>query len=1115
MAAADSSVAAAPPEPLTDADLRRYIDANGLQASMAAGSPEGLNGLANYLADGDVIKSLVFSADGQPVLVVDERKLARHLGVSRRRVRLASTEDALQHSGYAVGTVPPFGHRHPLRTLLDAGVTRRAAPGVWAGGGHPDIELQVDVSELLAHTRPEVGDFCVGGGGGGADSEGSSSGGGSSLESGEWGGEGGGGAALPLPWAAGSDVVRLVGVVALRRRVAKTLLFATLVPECAAPPPPDGRAAFLRRVWRHPEDGGAAEVQLIVGKTVERALGRDAAIALMDATKVGCVVAVTGRVQPHPRGAAAAAAGGGGGRALDVVAHSLHVLHKSGDALAGALRRAARGTGLELRTAAELDQMRWLGPAAFAAAYPPGRGAAGGGEGGADGGAPPQRQGGAGAPAGGGGEGGNGPAMAAAAAPPQYWQLPVAMERVHDVADLPGLEMVRRAIFGRLAPAAVAGGSGSGGDDDSGGGGGGSGGGAAPVVVGLDVEWQPFGRGEPHTPAALLQLALRDDAFLLDLPALCRRSPLQRGLQPSEGGPATEAALSALLADLFGSADIIKVGFYLKQDLQRVRESYPWLPVFAPAEGGGGGAKSSGGGAESSGGGGGGAPLEMHVDLIELVRAALPRMGTLGGVSLTRLAAQLLGAPLDKRPQLSDWGARPLSGGQRAYAAGDALVLVALFDELARRAPGAAGRGQLAALHGGLRRVPATAAGAQQEYGGGAQQQLLYAAPYTGDGAAGASQPDWPYPGPDAAGQQYGPQQQQQQQQQPYAAPYLGPDAAAQQYGPQQPFGAAPYPAAAPQPYGYTHDGGAAQEYDEGGGADEPISPVYEATYDANCQNALAITGNIGRDPVLSRAGSSSVAKTTLAVKIGSGKEPKTSWFELEMWPPLAELAATQIRKGMCVVVHGTVRVDEYVDKNSQKRIACRIVAKTVGIINRPAGLSEGAPAPAQQYGAPAAFGQQPLGQQPLGQQPLGQQPLGQQPLMAAPRPQQQQQQQPAYPQQQQQPAPQLQSGGGFPQQAPRGQQPPPTGAGPLPPLPRPEDVARDQHASMWLEFVMDPSKWWDNRARKVQGTIKSNSPDFSEKEAQAGSDKKRALWLVDKRGTPAWALARLPPQLN
>jgi len=94
--------------PLTAADLQAHIDTHKLSATLQARPAD--------LLDADVIKSLVFTANGQPVLVVtglsskvDERKLAAHLGVSRRRVRLASTQDALLHSGYAVGTVPPFG----------------------------------------------------------------------------------------------------------------------------------------------------------------------------------------------------------------------------------------------------------------------------------------------------------------------------------------------------------------------------------------------------------------------------------------------------------------------------------------------------------------------------------------------------------------------------------------------------------------------------------------------------------------------------------------------------------------------------------------------------------------------------------------------------------------------------------------------------------------------------------------------------------------------------------------------------------------------------------------------------------------------------------------------
>jgi prolyl-tRNA editing enzyme YbaK/EbsC (Cys-tRNA(Pro) deacylase) len=107
---------------------------------------------------GEVIKSLVFMADSQAVLVVvmgadrvEARKVADTLGIARRRVRLASPREALVASGYSVGTVPPFGHPEPLRTLLDSAVLRY--PLVHGGGGHPDIEIAVAVPDLLHFSK--------------------------------------------------------------------------------------------------------------------------------------------------------------------------------------------------------------------------------------------------------------------------------------------------------------------------------------------------------------------------------------------------------------------------------------------------------------------------------------------------------------------------------------------------------------------------------------------------------------------------------------------------------------------------------------------------------------------------------------------------------------------------------------------------------------------------------------------------------------------------------------------------------------------------------------------------------------------------------------------------
>jgi hypothetical protein len=37
------------------------------------------------------------------------------------------------------------------------------------------------------------------------------------------------------------------------RRIAKLLLFCSLVPQSVPPLPPDGKSSYVRRLWRHPD----------------------------------------------------------------------------------------------------------------------------------------------------------------------------------------------------------------------------------------------------------------------------------------------------------------------------------------------------------------------------------------------------------------------------------------------------------------------------------------------------------------------------------------------------------------------------------------------------------------------------------------------------------------------------------------------------------------------------------------------------------------------------------------------------------------------------------------------------------------------------------------------
>jgi prolyl-tRNA editing enzyme YbaK/EbsC (Cys-tRNA(Pro) deacylase) len=104
---------------------------------------------------GQIANSLIFSADGAPVLVmtsgahrVDTVKVAALLGVSA--LRRATPEFVREHTGQAIGGVAPVGHPKPLRTLVDtalAGYTE-----IWAAGGIPHAVFPTTYAELVRIT---------------------------------------------------------------------------------------------------------------------------------------------------------------------------------------------------------------------------------------------------------------------------------------------------------------------------------------------------------------------------------------------------------------------------------------------------------------------------------------------------------------------------------------------------------------------------------------------------------------------------------------------------------------------------------------------------------------------------------------------------------------------------------------------------------------------------------------------------------------------------------------------------------------------------------------------------------------------------------------------------
>ena len=113
---------------------------------------------------GAIVKSLCFLIDDRPVLVlvagdrrVDSKALRRIFGVSKRGVKIAGPERVEQVTGFAVGGVPPVGHRQPLPTLIDESLSRFET--VYAAAGTPHSLFAIPYRRLVEITEGEVHDL--------------------------------------------------------------------------------------------------------------------------------------------------------------------------------------------------------------------------------------------------------------------------------------------------------------------------------------------------------------------------------------------------------------------------------------------------------------------------------------------------------------------------------------------------------------------------------------------------------------------------------------------------------------------------------------------------------------------------------------------------------------------------------------------------------------------------------------------------------------------------------------------------------------------------------------------------------------------------------------------
>lgn len=186
-------------------------------------------------------------------------------------------------------------------------------------------------------------------------------------------------------------------------------------------------------------------------------------------------------------------------------------------------------------------------------------------------------------------------------------------------------------------------------------------------TVGVDMEWRPSFGGLGRPNVSLIQLAVKEEVFLLDV--------LHGNLlQSIDSGESPE--LVTFIKDLFSSSKIRKLGYGMVGDFQSL---------------------------DATDAGFRGLELRNVVDLCEVHKQiqrnrSRPRVSsgpvdvledTLGNdcirqpeKGLSLLVKDVLGKPLDKKDQLSNWDKRPLREDQIIYAAADAYCLLDVFETL-------------------------------------------------------------------------------------------------------------------------------------------------------------------------------------------------------------------------------------------------------------------------------------------------------------------------------------------------------------------------------------------------------------------------------------------------
>jgi single-strand DNA-binding protein len=102
--------------------------------------------------------------------------------------------------------------------------------------------------------------------------------------------------------------------------------------------------------------------------------------------------------------------------------------------------------------------------------------------------------------------------------------------------------------------------------------------------------------------------------------------------------------------------------------------------------------------------------------------------------------------------------------------------------------------------------------------------------------------------------------------------------------------------------------------------------------------NKAILSGNVGADPQFKSTEKTDICNFRIAVNDKFKKDAPPQWFTVTVFGKSATFVRDYIKKGTKVLVEGKIQMDEYTDKENQKKLFVSIISDNIEIISSAGG---------------------------------------------------------------------------------------------------------------------------------------------------------------------------------